>query len=154
MMLTRAPEGNAEAHVQTDSMRASAGANPAPRAAPRCPLSAAPSAAATPAPLGARPLPAGPTREALAQIAADEEHHLAFHSQLFARQTRGRSWNRLLWWLIGLAACASVVIDHGHDLGALGVSRRMLGRALVARLHDGRRRIGSRRVQPILQRSV
>jgi hypothetical protein len=103
--------------------------------------------------LVAETLPAGPTRAALAQIAADEEHHLAFHSELFARQTRGRSWTYLLWWLVGLAACASVVIDHGRDLGALGVSRRTLGRALMARLHDGHRRIGSRR-QPMLRRSA
>jgi len=103
--------------------------------------------------LVAETLPAGPTRAALAQLAADEEHHLAFHSALFARQTRGRWWILFLWWLVGLAACASVVIDHGPDLGALGVDRRTLGRALVARLHDGHRRIGAR-VQPILQRSA
>jgi hypothetical protein len=94
-------------------------------------------------------LPAGPTRAALAQIAADEEHHLAFHSELFARQTRGRAGDRLLWWLVGLAACASVVIDHGGDLAALGIGRRTLGRALLARLHDGDRRIGAR-LQPSL----
>jgi hypothetical protein len=93
--------------------------------------------------LVAETLPAGPTRAALAQIAADEEHHLAFHCELFARQTRRRSWNRLLWWLVGLAACASVVIDHGRDLDALGIDRRMLGRALMARLSDGDRRLGA-----------
>jgi hypothetical protein len=102
--------------------------------------------------LVAETLPVGPTRAALAQIAADEEHHLAFHSELFARQTRGRSWNALIWWLVGLAACAGVVIDHGRDLAALGIDRRTLGLALVARLHDGHRRIGAR-VQPSLPRS-
>jgi hypothetical protein len=102
--------------------------------------------------LVAATLPAGPTRAALAQIAADEEHHLAFHSELFARQTRGRSWAYAVWWLVGLAACASVIVDHGRDLGALGISRRTLGRALLGRLHDGHRRIACR-VRPMWQRS-
>jgi hypothetical protein len=89
----------------------------------------------------AEALPIGPTRAALAQIADDETHHLAFHSELFARQTRHVGWTRLLWWAVGLAACVSVIVDHGRVLRALGISSRRLGRVLLERLRDGAARM-------------
>jgi hypothetical protein len=88
--------------------------------------------------LVAAALPAGPTRTALAQIAADEEQHLLFHSALFAQQHR-RGWFRFLWWSVGLIACASVIVDHGAHLAALGIPRRRLWRALLERMRQGDR---------------
>ncbi len=80
--------------------------------------------------LVASSLPPGVTRRALEEIVADEDRHLAFHSAFFARRV-GTSWVRatclrVAWQLIGLAACAAVVLDHGAAMHALGISRSAL----------------------------
>src|SRR5688572_18203670 len=63
-------------------------------------------------------------RAALEQIVGDEEHHLRFHADFFRTQvtTPFRALLfRVLWWLVGIAACWVVLIDHRRTLRSLGV---------------------------------
>jgi hypothetical protein len=81
----------------------------------------------------------GSVRRALAQICADEEHHLSFHRAFFAREAAGarRAVFLVAWWTVGVAACAAVLIDHRRTLRALGVSTTTAARRLGSLLRDG-----------------
>ncbi len=74
-------------------------------------------------------LPPGPLRDALDEITADEDHHLRFHAQFFATQTRtalSRAVFRTLWRAGASAACVAVAWDHRKTMHLLGVPRRAL----------------------------
>lgn len=64
-------------------------------------------------------LPAGPAREALDQIRADEADHLAFHADFFRRQLptpAHRASFVALWLAAAGIACLTVAADHHRTL--------------------------------------
>ncbi len=87
-------------------------------------------------------LPDSDLRRALAQIQADEEQHVLFHADLFARVSRTRM-SRLMFataaWVVTAAALASVTLDHLTALRTLGIpipalwahARRKLSRTMA-----------------------
>jgi hypothetical protein len=80
-------------------------------------------------------------RAALAEIAADEDHHLGFHAD-FLRVTFGRGPSkgpvrfagRCALWAVGLAALLVVLLENGRDLRTLALGRRALAARVVGRL--------------------
>ncbi len=77
-------------------------------------------------------LEAGELRDAVAQIAGDERHHLRFHMIFFRLQTdRSRAARALfsaLVWMIGVCATVTVIVDHGPLFRALGTTRRRVAK--------------------------
>ncbi|HEX8701310.1 MAG TPA: ferritin-like domain-containing protein [Myxococcaceae bacterium] len=70
-------------------------------------------------------LPEGALRRALEQICEDEEHHLDFHGDFFARQgwgVVGRAVWQAVWWSLALAAMGVVMVDHRRTLRTMGIS--------------------------------
>jgi hypothetical protein len=69
-------------------------------------------------------LPEGGLRRGLEQIREDEEHHLDFHGDFFARQGWGvvmRAGWQVLWWSLALAAMGVVMMDHHRTLRTMGI---------------------------------
>jgi hypothetical protein len=84
-------------------------------------------------------LPAGGLRRALEEICEDEQHHLDYHSEFFARQGWGpgmRAVWQVGWWGLALAAMAVVMVDHRRTLRTLGIPLREAARAFVALVHE------------------
>ncbi|MCX4240986.1 ferritin-like domain-containing protein [Paraliomyxa miuraensis] len=80
-------------------------------------------------------LPAGPLREAIREIAADEVIHLRFHVEFLRTHLPARTTRRAVtaaWSPLGMSAGAVIAADHGATLGALGSSRR----EVLARAHE------------------
>jgi hypothetical protein len=89
-----------------------------------------------------RALPEGPLRTAFAQIQRDEMAHLEFHTDFFASQdAAGRAAFRAAWWPIASVCCAVVLGDHAATLGALGIDRVALLRAMRAAVTHVDRRV-------------
>jgi hypothetical protein len=68
-------------------------------------------------------------RAVFAQIAQDEEGHLAFHIEYLRRAFEKMSFSRrmlvlILWRLVFRAACVAVMLDHRAVLRAVGVKPR------------------------------
>ena len=82
----------------------------------------------------ARALPPGSIPRALAYIAEEERAHLRFHATFFRSQA-STPLRRLVfgaaWWLVGLSACAVVVIDHARTLRSLGIPVARAGTEFV-----------------------
>lgn len=79
-------------------------------------------------------LPEGAMRRALEQICADEEHHLDFHGDFFARQgfgVAGRALWQATWWSLALAALAVVMMDHRRTLRTMGIPMAEAVRAFL-----------------------
>jgi len=69
-------------------------------------------------------LPEGGLRRALEQICEDEQHHLDFHGEFFARQGWGvpmRAVWQAVWWSLALAAMSVVLVDHRRTLRTMGI---------------------------------
>jgi hypothetical protein len=105
-------------------------------------------------PLLAERLGATPAGAALAEIAADEAHHLRFHAAFLRAQAArpaARVGLRAALWLIGVAALGAVIIENRRDLRAArlpvaAVMRRglaLLGRADRLAFRAGRARDGA-----------
>ncbi|HYH99849.1 ferritin-like domain-containing protein, partial [Hyalangium sp.] len=59
-------------------------------------------------------LPVGGLRRGLEEICEDEQHHLDFHGEFFARQGWGvpmRAVWQAVWWSLALAAMSVVLVD-------------------------------------------
>ncbi|MEM7160260.1 MAG: hypothetical protein AAF799_45905 [Myxococcota bacterium] len=80
------------------------------------------------------PLPHGPLRFALEQIAADEAIHLRFHAALFGSVRPLADHRRTLlavWTALAVAAGVTLALDHGRTLRRLGLRRaRVVRRTL------------------------
>src|SRR5262249_39452225 len=82
----------------------------------------------------AEQLPQGQLRRALEQICADEAHHLRFHCDFFRTQAPTGSRKALfqcVWWAVGWAAAAVVMLDHAPTLRALGIPLRVAAQRLA-----------------------
>ena len=82
-------------------------------------------------------LPRSELRDALEQICADEEHHLAFHAEFFGAQRPDPVASRLLWlawWPLALTAGLVVFLDHRRTLRVFGVSSSTLLRRMWSRI--------------------
>lgn len=85
-------------------------------------------------------LPPCPLRQALDELCADEEHHLAFHRDFFRRQRGLGAWALwLAWWPLSWAAALTVAIDHRRTLALLGVDRRRLFGRVAGRIGEAGR---------------
>jgi hypothetical protein len=76
-------------------------------------------------------------RAALEQIAADERHHLIFHTDFLRGQARtptARLAGRCALWLVGLGALAVVLLENRRDLAVLALDRGALASRMVAKL--------------------
>ncbi len=85
----------------------------------------------------AKVLPACGLRDALEQLCADEEHHLAFHAEFFGAQRPDWLASRLLWlawWPLALTAGLVVFLDHRRTLRVFGVSSSTLFRPMWSRI--------------------
>lgn len=85
----------------------------------------------------AQVLPPSELRDALGQICADEEHHLAFHAAFFGSQRPDWLASRLLWlawWPLALTAGLVVFLDHRRTLRVFGVSPSVLFRRMWSRI--------------------
>ncbi|MDY7226613.1 hypothetical protein [Hyalangium rubrum] len=79
-------------------------------------------------------LPQGGMRRGLEQICEDEQHHLDFHGDFFARQGWGvatRAAWQALWWSLAMAAMAVVMMDHRRTLKTLGIPLAEAARAFI-----------------------
>jgi hypothetical protein len=69
-------------------------------------------------------LPAGGMRRGLEEICEDEQHHLDFHGEFFARQGWGvlmrAAWQGV-WWSLAMAAMGMVLVDHRRTLRTMGI---------------------------------
>jgi hypothetical protein len=69
-------------------------------------------------------LPASGLRRGLEEICKDEQHHLDFHGDFFARQGWGvfmrAAWH-MAWWSLALAAMGGVLVDHRRTLKTMGI---------------------------------
>jgi len=99
----------------------------------------------------------GDVQQALLDICADEEAHLAFHLAFFqhAAQTAvQRAGWRAAWAVVARAAAATVLVDHAATLRALGISVRDVRArfaSLIATVDDG---LSTTRPQPYTSRSL
>ena len=75
-------------------------------------------------------LPAGPLRDCLDELCADEVQHLRFHADAFG----GRRGFRLAWYPVVAAAALVVVVDHRATLRTLGVPLHEAARRLAAEI--------------------
>ncbi len=88
-------------------------------------------------------------REALRELCADEERHLAFHADFFHTQTATaprRFVFRVAWGAIGTAAALVVLLDHRATLRALGIPLADAARRLFSLLEEAGRRSTARRL--------
>ena len=84
-------------------------------------------------------LPDGGLRRALEQICEDEQHHLDFHGEFFARQGWGvlmRAAWQAAWWSLALAAMGVVLVDHRRTLRTLGIPFTEAARAFVGLVRE------------------
>ncbi len=84
-------------------------------------------------------LPQGSMRRALEQICEDEQHHLDFHGEFFARQGFGvamRAAWQVAWWSLAMAAMGAVLVDHRRTLRAMGIPLPEAARAFVGLVRD------------------
>jgi hypothetical protein len=85
----------------------------------------------------------GGLRRGLEEICDDEQHHLDFHGEFFARQGWGvpmRAVWQAAWWSLALAAMSVVLVDHRRTLRTMGIPlteavRAFLGLVRVAASH-------------------
>jgi hypothetical protein len=69
-------------------------------------------------------LPEGGLRRALEEICEDEQHHLDYHGEFFARQGWGVPMRALWqagWWSLALAAMGVVLVDHRRTLRTMEI---------------------------------
>jgi hypothetical protein len=69
-------------------------------------------------------LPQGGLRRGLEEICDDEQHHLDFHGDFFARQgwgVLGRAVWHAAWWSLAMAAMGVVMVDHRRTLRTMGI---------------------------------
>lgn len=81
----------------------------------------------------------GEIKRALAQIAQDEAHHLAFHAKFFQSAFSSRAERAFFvaaWRTVVGAAIAAVLVDHAPLFSVMGVSRRKIARALWSVARD------------------
>lgn len=79
-------------------------------------------------------LPEGGLRRGLEQICEDEQHHLDFHGEFFARQgwcAPMRAVWQGAWWSIALAAMTVVLVDHRRTLRTMGIPLTEAARAFL-----------------------
>jgi hypothetical protein len=84
-------------------------------------------------------LPEGGLRRALEQICEDEQHHLDFHGEFFARQGWGvpmRAVWQAAWWSIALAAMSVVLVDHRRTLRTMGIPLMEAARAFLGLVRE------------------
>lgn len=84
-------------------------------------------------------LPEGRLRRALEEIREDEQHHLDYHGEFFARQgwgVLGRALWQAGWWCLALAAMGVVLVDHRRTLRTMGISLRETARAFLALVRE------------------
>jgi hypothetical protein len=84
-------------------------------------------------------LPEGGLRRGLEQICEDEEHHLDFHGDFFARQGWGvvmRALWQLTWWSLALGAMGVVMMDHRRTLRTMGIPLSEAVKAFVGLTHE------------------
>jgi hypothetical protein len=84
-------------------------------------------------------LPEGGLRRALEEICEDEQHHLDFHGEFFARQGWGvamRAVWQAAWWSIALAAMSVVLVDHRRTLRTMGIPLSEAARAFVGLVRE------------------
>jgi hypothetical protein len=84
-------------------------------------------------------LPEGGLRRALEEICEDEQHHLDFHGEFFARQGWGvvlRAVWQAGWWSLALAAMGVVLVDHRRTLRTMGIPLREAVRAFVGLVRE------------------
>jgi len=79
-------------------------------------------------------LPEGGLRRGLEEICEDEQHHLDFHGEFFARQGWGvpmRAVWQAAWWSVALAAMSVVLVDHRRTLRTMGIPLTEAARAFL-----------------------
>lgn len=84
-------------------------------------------------------LPEGGLRRALEQICEDEQHHLDFHGEFFARQGWGapmRAVWQAVWWSLAMAAMGVVLVDHRRTLRTMGIPLTEAARAFVGLVRE------------------
>lgn len=105
----------------------------------------------------ARALGPGQIHSALLHIVGEEEAHLRFHTRFF-RAEASTAFTRccftLAWWLVGLAACAVVLVDHRRTLKLLGIPKRVAASAFVALLYETQVRVVAEEAVDLLPQAV
>ena len=84
-------------------------------------------------------LPDGGLRRGLEQICEDEQHHLDFHGEFFARQGWGllmRAAWQAVWWSLALAAMGVVLVDHRRTLRTLGIPLEEAARVFLGLVRE------------------
>jgi hypothetical protein len=84
-------------------------------------------------------LPAGGLRRGLEQICEDEQHHLDYHGEFFARQGWGvpmRAAWLAAWWSLALAAMGVVLVDHRRTLRTMGIPLMEAVRAFLGLVRE------------------
>lgn len=84
-------------------------------------------------------LPDGGLRRGLEQICEDEQHHLDFHGEFFARQGWGpvmRAAWQAVWWSLAMAAMGVVLVDHRRTLRTMGIPLTEAARSFVGLVRE------------------
>jgi hypothetical protein len=84
-------------------------------------------------------LPAGALRRGLEEICEDEQHHLDFHGEFFARQGWGvlmRAGWQAVWWSLAMAAMGAVLVDHRRTLRTMGISLTEAARTFLGLVRE------------------
>jgi hypothetical protein len=84
-------------------------------------------------------LPEGGLRRALEEICEDEQHHLDYHGEFFARQGWGvlmRAVWQAGWWCLALAAMGVVLVDHRRTLRTMGIPLTEAARAFLSLVRE------------------
>lgn len=84
-------------------------------------------------------LPESGLRRALEEICEDEQHHLDYHGEFFARQGWGvvmRAVWQAGWWSLALAAMGVVLMDHRRTLRTMGIPLMEAVRAFLSLVRE------------------
>lgn len=84
-------------------------------------------------------LPAGDLRRGLEEICEDEQHHLDFHGEFFARQGWGvlmRAGWQAVWWSLAMAAMGAVLVDHRRTLRTMRIPLTEAARVFVGLVRE------------------
>ena len=96
-------------------------------------------------------LPPGPLQATMAELTADERHHLAFHGDFFRRSVGSaprRALFRATYWPIGVAAAQLCVFDHRRTLLTLGVAPAAVSARMMRLLAAVDRQVTSAEGEP------